>query len=394
MEVSQNNVKLIDLLEQAQGGLLQIPEFQRNFVWKWRGVEGLLESLLKGHYIGSLLFLETDEEHTPFGHSKIAGLSSNVDGVSPEDLVLDGQQRITALYYAFAAPDIPLKDTKFPYRFFLELGQVDDLEDAEDAVWGDRFDVVEYLQDPEIQFEQEVLPFAELLRWESWKQNYLDWLYDQDDPEALKAYIKGGKQRRWDEAVRRIRDARVPVVTLPKVRPDDYRRVREICDVFEKLNSTGIRLTVFDLLTARLHPEFKLHDLWKSSLQTYSNLRRFAGGEPDPEAAPSDDFGVALLRTVALLRGQEVKSKKLIELDKASFAEDWERASEAMERALERVTSTSEDGFGAFSRRWLPYKTVLPVLAALTAVFYEENAGAEGYAALRRWYWSSVFLNR
>ncbi len=137
-----------------------------------------------------------------------------------------------------------------------------------------------------------------------------------------------------------------------------------------------------------------MRDLWAESLQKFPLLRRFAGGEPDVEAADPEDFGVLLLRTVALLRGQEVKSKKLIELNKAGFEEDWDRACAGMEKALERVISTNEGGFGAFGRRWLPYKTVLPVLAALTKTFGEENVGAEGYAAMRRWYWGSVFLNR
>ncbi len=395
MEVSQDNKKLVDLVDRAKSGLLTLPEFQRNFVWYRQSIESLLESLLKGHYIGSLLFLQTDRDHTPFGHRPIAGLSLGApNGNHPEDLVLDGQQRITALHYAFAAPNHRLRDTSYPYRFFLDLSKVGDLEEAEEAVWSDRADVnrVKELEQPEVQFERKTLPFTELLQWEDWNQRYVRWLFERDQ-EAGMAFISG-EQMVWNTAVKRIRDARVPVVTLPKVRPEDYLRVREICDVFEKLNSTGIRLTVFDLLTARLHPEVNLHELWASSLQQFPLLRRFAGGEPDPEAAEPDDFGVLLLRTVALLRGQEVKNKKLIELAKEGFVEDWQRASVAMEKALERVTSTSEGGFGAFGRRWLPYKTVLPVLAALTTKFKEVNAGPEGYATMRRWYWSSVFLNR
>ena len=65
-----------------------------------------------------------------------------------------------------------------------------------------------------------------------------------------------------------------------------------------------------------------------------------------------------------------------------------------MEKALERVTRTSEGGFGAFDRRWVPYKTALPVLAAMTTRLAENKVGAEGYSAMSRWYWSSVFLNR
>ena len=317
MEVSQDNKKLVDLVDQAKSGLIALPEFQRDFVWWRQSIEELLESLLRGHYIGSLLFLETDKEHMPFGHRPVAGLSpGSHNDMHPEDLVLDGQQRITALHYAFAAPYFPLRGAWNPVCFFLDLESVENLEEADEAVYSDRADRpwVKQVEQREIQYEWKILPFTELLSWDEWLLGYTKWLFEQDQ-EAGMDFISG-KQATWNEAVLRIRNARVPVVTIPKVRPDDYQRVREICNVFEKLNSTGIKLTVFDLLTARLYPEVKLHDLWSSTLQSFPLLRRFAGGEPDIESAESNDFGVLLLRTVALLRGQEVKSKKLIELGK------------------------------------------------------------------------------
>src|SRR3712207_8655992 len=45
--------------------------------------------------------------------------------------------------------------------------------------------------------------------------------------------------------------------------------------------------------------------------------------------------------------------------------DDWERASSAMEKAIERVESRDANGFGVFDRKWLPYKTILPVLAVV-----------------------------
>ncbi len=396
MRASPNNRKLSGLVERAKRGLIALPQFQRNFVWPRRSVESLLDSLLRGHYVGALLFLETDQEHMPFGHRPLAGIDTVSDGTHPEDLVLDGQQRITALHYAFAAPNRPLRDTSYPYRFFLDLDRLEVLEDADDVLWSERADLgwIEDLARPEAQYEQKRLPFTELLRWEDWKRGYDKWIFALD-PQAGMEHHVSGEQDRWDEAVRRIRDAEVPVVRLDKISSSDYPKIRQICEVFEKLNSTGLKLTVFDLMTARLYRDnVDLHWLWSYSLQELPLLRRFAGGEPNMEEANSDDFGVLLLRTVALLRGQEVKSKRLIELDTENFEEDWERASGAMEQALKRVTSLGADGFGAFDERWLPYKTILPVLAALTEEAKKANAGPDAYAALRRWYWSSVFLRR
>ena len=395
MRTSPNNRDLSELVQRAREGLIALPKFQRNFVWPRKGVLGLLDSLLRGHYVGALLFLETNREHMPFGHRPIAGLDAP-NGAHPEDLVLDGQQRITALHYAFSAPDRNLRDTNKPHRFFLRLYRLEDLEDADDLVVSgrDNENWVKLLENPETQYEWKNLPFTEVLNWEDWKKGYAKWLFDKDPQAGIEHHVSG-EQDRWDEAVRRVRDAEVPVVRLGKVSPGDNTRIRQICEVFEKLNSTGLKLTVFDLMTARLYRNnVDLHWLWNWSLQEYPRLREFAGGEPSIEEADSDDFGVLLLRTVALLRGQEVKSKRLIELDTEGFEDDWERASAAMERAIQRVESRYANGFGAFDRKWLPYKTILPVLAAVLDKIESQNAGAHAYALVKRWYWASVFLGR
>ena len=54
-------------------------------------------------------------------------------------MILDGQQRLTSLHYAFAAPDISLRGTKYPYRFFLDLNKVRK-GDFEDAITSERSD--------------------------------------------------------------------------------------------------------------------------------------------------------------------------------------------------------------------------------------------------------------
>ena len=99
----------------------------------------------------------------PFGYRPMAGLPpASSDGDHPEDLILDGQQRITALHYAFSAPDIPLRGVWNPYRFFLDLESVENLEEAEEAVYSARADLgwVKQLEQREIQYEWKTLPFT------------------------------------------------------------------------------------------------------------------------------------------------------------------------------------------------------------------------------------------
>ena len=96
-------------------------------------------------------------------------------------------------------------------RFFLDLESVENLEEAEEAVFSARADLgwVKQLEQRDIQYEWKTLPFTELLDWENWSVGYVKWLFEEDQ-EAGMAFISG-QQARWNEAVWRIRDARVPV---------------------------------------------------------------------------------------------------------------------------------------------------------------------------------------
>jgi len=163
----------------------------------------------------------------------------------------------------------------------------------------------------------------------------------------------------WNEAISKLHQFQVPIIEIPKVPPDDPDRISEVCAIFEKMNSTGVRLSVYDLLTARLYKDdIDLHALWEEAVEQYDRLREFSGGEPDV-------YGVYTLRTIALLRGIEVKSKTLINLSPQDFEKDWRTATEYIEKALQRITSTNPDGFGAFDPKWAPYSTMVSTLAAL-----------------------------
>ncbi len=104
-----------------------------------------------------------------------------------------------------------------------------------------------------------------------------------------------------------------------------------MCAIFEKLNSTGVDLSVYDLLTARLYRSgIRLHDLWDETCKAHPRLRAWSRGKADEHK-----LGVLVLRTLALLRGLDPKPRILIDLLPANFEEDWRRAAAAIERALE-----------------------------------------------------------
>jgi hypothetical protein len=391
VEVTPDKKRLMTLVEMAVDGDLALPEFQRNFVWSIPDVSDLLLSIFKGYFIGTFLVLRTGQGQSPFGYRGFAGVNGRASDKTPMLLVLDGQQRITSLHYVFAAPSLPLKYTKHPYRFFLHLDKLRSEKDGDlpdDLVFCERADHCAKYLEPEYQFGNHLLPLTELRRWADWQNRYEEWLISKDQ----NAYFEYRRQVKplWDKAIGALQSFLVPVIEVPAVADEDARGISEICAIFEKINSTGVRLSVYDLLTARLYKYgINLHDLWEEAVEKHAQIEAFSGENADP-----DPYGLYVLRTLALLRGQEVRAKLLINLSPKKFAEDWRVAAAAVEDALERLIAVHRDGFGVFDQRWQPYSTLVPVLAAALHTFKTVNAGPEAYAALKCWYWGSVFLER
>src|SRR5262245_24562179 len=88
---------LKDLLRKVDDGRLQLPDFQRDYVWGDEDVRSLIASIAKGFAVGALLTLETGGV-VEFKPRLLAGVSTR--DVQPAELLLDGQQRMTSLFQA------------------------------------------------------------------------------------------------------------------------------------------------------------------------------------------------------------------------------------------------------------------------------------------------------
>lgn len=393
MEITPNKRKIISVVEEAYSGDVCLPNFQRDFIWNREEVADLLRSVLRGYFIGSLLMLNCDKKNPPFAPLALRGSKPEQTILAPDQLVLDGQQRLTSLIYALYAPDLGLKNSKQPRRFFVDLelllGDPDDDEIVFDRT--EREMARDGLHEEESQYRKRVLPVHRLVTSKSflsWRDGYDDWL-KETNPE-LHDEFRENIRSRWQESINAFLEFQVPIVELPIVAEGDTEAVSRVCAIFEKLNSTGVELSVYDLLTARLYrSNVNLHKLWDDAVAANPRLASWSEGSADV-----NKFGVLVLRTMALLRDLDPKPKILINLDPKNFEEDWVRAAQAFERALELIETVGPDGFGVFDRKWLPGFGVVPVLAALRAYLEDHKLGKSERDDLKRWYWSSIFLER
>src|SRR6266516_3959919 len=102
--------KLMDLLEEVTAGNIVIPDFQRDFVWERNQIEELLSSVLNGYFVGTILLLESPAATPQFAPRHVFGAPKASPRGETFKYILDGQQRITSLYYAFYEPELELPD--------------------------------------------------------------------------------------------------------------------------------------------------------------------------------------------------------------------------------------------------------------------------------------------
>lgn len=391
MDIIPDKRKVVGLVEQAHEGKICLPNFQRDFVWTREEVADLVRSIVRRYFIGSLLLLRCDPALPPFAPVFLRGSKPEYQEPRPELLILDGQQRLSSLIYALTAPDLSLKDSSQRRWFFVNLDLLLEDPESDEIVFDRAKRELRGLDTRETQYEQHILPCTQLLRSQlfyEWRDGFEDWLRAAD-PDQLDTYRKQWRDR-WTEAVTNFQNFEVPLVELPRVEDSDSEAIGRVCAIFEKLNSTGVELSVYDLLTARLYRSgIKLHDLWDEASAKHPILRAWSGGKADQYK-----FGVLVLRTLALLRGLDPKPRILIDLSPDNFEADWRRAAAAIERALELITHVGPDGFGVFNGKWLPGFGLVPVLAALRAELETNKLGEEARADLRRWYWCNVFMER
>ena len=112
-------VHLGSLIDSLRRGHYVIPDFQRDFEWEPWDVRELIRSIFMDYYIGTLLLWKGNKENfKTLSCESIYGFTGNLDA---QHIVLDGQQRLTAIHYAFFAPHKPFPKRIKPVIYLLNI---------------------------------------------------------------------------------------------------------------------------------------------------------------------------------------------------------------------------------------------------------------------------------
>ena len=377
-------------------GRLQLPDFQRGWVWPVENIVGLLASVSQAYPCGTLMALRTGGE-VKFKSRPVEGAPAN--GHSPERLLLDGQQRITSLYQTLmlGAPVKTQDVRKRPLEvwFYVDMQKaLDQGVDREEAFLtvpasklskNFRGQVELDLTTEESEYERHLFPLGRTLQASAWRSAFQrHWKYA---PEKIELW-----DRFEERFVERFKQYQLPVIELGA----DTRR-HAVCQVFEKVNTGGVTLTVFELLTATFATTgFELRKDWN---ERQAQIRK---------AAPrllQDFSNTDFLQAVTLLatrdrreaaRAAGVPADALPRIgcrrqDMLALTLDaYEKWAPVVVKGLTRAARFLHQQF-IYDGKFLPYGSQLVPLAAILGAADIDWETEGNRRKLERWFWCGVF---
>ena len=391
MEIIPDKRKVVGLVEQAYKGEICLPNFQRDFVWTREEVADLMRSIIRGYFIGSLLLLRCDKENPPFAPIFLRGAKPAYRDARPELLVLDGQQRLSSLIYALTAPDLSLKDSSQRRWFFLNLDLLLSEPDSDEIIFDRAKRELRGLDTPDAQYKQRILPCTALLTQQSfyaWRDGFEDWLRS-NAPDQLGQYRSEWRDG-WTSAATAFQTFEAPLVELPRVDESDSESIGRVCAIFEKLNSTGVDLSVYDLLTARLYRSgIRLHDLWAEPARLIRGCGRGRRARPTSTSSVCSCFARSLF-SVVLTPSRGYSSTCCRPTSRPTGGEPRPPSNERLRSPNSSDPTASESS----PRNGFRDSASFPSWLRCDPKSTTRKLGEQERADLRRWYWCNVFMER
>lgn len=360
-----NPRSLKDLLSEIHNRMTVLPDFQRDFVWDPSATQELIVSIANNYPAGSILRVRDTKR--VFASREFEG-APPLDGAKHTFLVLDGQQRLTSLYQAFYGVG--------EHRYYLDLGKLRDGADFDESIFHMRATTkwAKAREDFSVQAKELLLPLSVLKGgaggFGQWGRKVARQLTDKERIELEDAL--DCIEEKWIHA---IDDYHFPVVTL-----SDQTEPDALCTIFETLNRTGVKLSVFELLTARFWPKnIQLRSLWEKALTDHPIITDF---EVDP-------YYVLQGISLASRKAPSCKRSDVLNMAASDIVDWWDKVVLGIATGLEIL----RDDCKVMLPKWVPYQTMLPPLAAILAKAgspKNAEAGAQR-EKLKRWFWCAVF---
>ncbi len=402
-------IHLTELLDNVESGRIRLPDFQRGWVWDDDRIQSLLSSILRGFPVGAIMTLEAG------GEIRLQSrLVEGVSGPAKKDIaefLLDGQQRLTSLYQALqhkgpvrTHDNRGVKISRWYYIDMLKVMQSGrNGEDAVKSVPEDKRVARNFgreteldLRTPEYEFAQHMIPTECLLEPMEWLFEYVDYWQAPSRTHPCGDLVSFRKKFN-NEFLKPFGQYRLPVIRLNKGTPKEA-----VCTVFEKVNTGGVTLTVFELATAAFAADSESFSLRKDWNQRRNRLHdQYQYGVLQGIEGEQFLQAVTLLETQKRRRQAEAKNlpanllpaigcqkREILDLHVCDY-QSW---ADQVEWGFGEAAKFLRSHF-IFTGRDVPYTTQL---ISLAVIFVElgKTMSARYRAKVSQWFWSGIFGER
>lgn len=380
-----DNELLSSLLDKVENHDIQLPDFQRGWVWEDNRIKALLASLTLKYPVGAIMLLESGGDF----HFKCKNIEGSGDEYkNPESMILDGQQRMTSTFQAMRSKNAvstwsdQKKAIKRFYYLDIEkaLNTTTDRIDAIISVDENKQirgnigrDVLLDLSTEELEFKNKMIPFNKMTQANEineWRNKYQD--YYNFEPNIIKEY-----QQIDTNIIQPILNYRIPIIKVLKEAPKEA-----VCQVFENVNQGGVPLTVFELLTATFAADnFDLKEHWnkvKEIFEQYETLKKF----------DNTSFLIAMTLLIAMRKNSTVscKRKDVLNLDYKDYEKNEEDLVNGFKKAYKLLVEMN-----IYSVYDIPYSTQLIPLAVICTLLDKEFENSSIKEKIKQWFWCGVF---
>lgn len=408
-----NPIDLARLLDECARGVIQLPDFQRSWVWDEERIKSLIASIARAFPVGALMSLDTGGP-VNFKPRPVEGAPPDARLTTPRSLLLDGQQRITSLYQVAwrgkVVETVTPRKKKVRRWFYIDIRKaLSGSFDREDVIVGVPEDKIERtdfgreetrnLSTPEKEYAFLMYPVSQVFDWDKWQDGF-DQYWSGEQHKPMRDDFRTFKR----EILENFKMYRVPVIAL------DHTTSKEaVCVVFEKVNTGGKPLDAFELLTAmyaasghELRKDWYGDEHTKGRHRRLADVLRLADTEAGILAAVSNtDFlqAVSLFYTRARRRAAEASGK--LGKDLPAVSGNRQALLDLPLEGYEEFETRVEAGFVRAAKFLhmlhiyrifdLPYQSQIVPLAAILADIGDAWEHETNRAKLVQWYWCGVF---
>ena len=387
--------ELSEYLDWTTSGKIQLPDFQRKYKWEDERIRQLLVTIMRGHPMGVVMLLKTGNDQIRFKPRPVEGTNVH-EGTQAESLLLDGQQRLTSLTQALTGDGVvdttDSRGKRMTRRYYIDMELAlqgeDRMDEAILSVPGDGIersnfgkDVVRDLSEPRNEQDHRLFPMRLVFD----PLNAATWLAELGDIPMMSQFLASVLSP-------------TNTYNIPAIELDKSTSKSAVATVFEKVNTGGLSLNVFELMTATFAgdkeyfdehgTDFRLNDNWKEIQESF---------KPYPVLSNLENTDFLQCLTLLVTRERNIASKDTRPPAVSAKREDSLKLTlgdylawvEPLQAAFIWASTFLADRH-IFATRFMPYAKQLVPLAALRVVMGDSADLVGPRDKITRWFWCGI----